>query len=201
VEPGGAINANAGWDGWDLARVCAAGLIGVVLVVVGAADALGGSDDSPARPAGSAGEAVTLTEYDLLSRAGRLEPAPYWVGRRSGVDDFELERDEDGNLYVRYLAGDDAGTAEGGGADSLTVASYPVGEAEARLETAARANGEELSRRDGFVMLAAAGSNSAYVVFDEQPELQIEIYSPRPGEAARLAGSGALTPLHWTPLG
>ncbi|HET6998346.1 MAG TPA: hypothetical protein VFI03_07120 [Solirubrobacterales bacterium] len=199
TEPQGGSNGASGKSSrFDLPRIYVAGLIGIILIVILALDSLGDSDHSAARAPGVTGDAVSLTEYDLLSRAGTIEPSAYWIGRRPGTDHFELEIDPDGNVYVRYLAGQAA--AGGSPSDSLTVATYPLAEARQRLEGAAQADGEKLLRRDGFVVLGSNDSNSAFVVFEDRPELQIEIYSPRQGEAWRLAGSGALTPLHWTPL-
>jgi hypothetical protein len=194
-ESRGSNGANFGSADLDSVRIYVAGLIGVLLIVILALDLLGGEEESVARP--SDGESVVLTEYDLLSRAGTVQPTPYWVGPRAGTDEFELERDSSGNVYVRYSA-----EGAGGGerrSESLTVATYPVAEAGQSLEKAARAEGREVTRGDGFALLASADSNSAYVVFDDQPELQVEIYSPLRGEAAALAR--ALTPVHWTPLG
>jgi hypothetical protein len=178
---------------FDIARIYLAGLIGILLVIILALDAFGGSDHSTAHSAEASGEVMTLTEDELLSRAKTIEPPAYWVGRRPGSDRFELEKKADGNLYIRYLTGDvPAGKRR---SDSLTVASYQVAEAKQRLERAARAEGEELSRHDGFMVLGSPNSYGAYVVFDDLSELQIEIYSPRRGEATRLAVSGALIPL------
>jgi hypothetical protein len=184
-----------------MVRICAAGVIGIVSIAILIADVAGGSGPAAPRTSGPAAGAVVLTEYELLSRGYTIEPTAYWIGPLPGVDRFELEGDSGGNVYVRYLTRG-AGAGEGR-ADSLTVAGYPVAEALQSLERAARAadGGEELSSHDGFSVLGSGDSDSAYVVFDDQPELQVEIYSPRPGEALELAGSGALTPVHWTPLG
>jgi hypothetical protein len=143
------------------------------------------------------GEVVTLTEFDLLSRAQTVEPTAYWVGKRAGAGRFLLEKNAAGNLYVRYLT-DSSDIRKV--ASMLTVATYPVEGGTERLEDAARAEGEKVVRRDGFVVLASSDSRSAFVAFDERPDIQIEVYSPRPREAARLAISGAVTPVHWTPL-
>lgn len=182
----------------DIARICAAGLIGVFLTVLLLVDVHDGTDQPSGRSRESGAEAITLSEYELLSRAERLGIAAYWVGRRPQVGHFELEKEPNGNLYIRYLADD--GGAGGRRSKSLTVASYPIAEAQQLLEHAARAKGKKLSHLDGFVMLGSSASYEAYVVFDELPELQVEIYSPQRGEAVNLARSGALTPLHWTPL-
>lgn len=177
-------------------RIVCAALIGLMVVAILVVDLADGSNDSD----GSAGELVTLTEFELLSRAATIEPTPYWVGPRPGTDHFELEKDREGNVYVRYSTS--AVAARHPHSEFLTVASYPVAEAQQRLEAAAgEAKGEELSHNAGSMVLGSSNSDSAYVVFEERPELQLEVYSPRPGEAFKLANSGALTPLHWTPIG
>lgn len=188
-------------SGADVVRMVVAGVLGVVLVVV----LLSGGvayEDAAGRASGPNGEVVTVTEYDLLSRADTLEPRPYWVGPRDGVDRFELEGDPEGSIYLRYVK--DGGRADEPVADYLTVATYPVSEARAALERSARAqkNGvDDLWVGEGFIALTADDADSAYVVFDDQPEIQVEVYSPRPGAAAALVRSGVLTPLHWVPLG
>lgn len=185
------MSARSGRSGIETLRLCVAALAGIVLIVLLVADA-SGSDDSGSK----AGQVVVLTEYDLLSRADTLEPRPYWVGRQPGTERFELEVDAEGSTFVRYAAGADASE------DPLTVATYVVPEARERLERAAREAKEPVSlgRGDGITTFAGE-SDSAYVVFDELPEVQVEVYSPDPGVAKDLVLSGAVTPLHWTPLG
>ncbi len=183
---------------WQVRVGIAAALAALLLFVL----ILDGSDGDSERTAGSSepgAEALTLTEYDLLTRARTVEPTAYWIGPRTGTDRFELERDPDGNIFLRYPGGD-AETADSQ-SGSLTIASYPVDEAQRSLERAARAEGDPLVEGDGYVTFGSADSYSAYVVFEERPELQIEVYSPHRGEAAQLVAAGVLTPLHWTPLG
>jgi hypothetical protein len=177
-------------------RIGLAVLLGLLCVVFFALDSFGDSESPSSRSGSSDGEAVVLTEYELLSRAGTIEPQPYWVGRRSDTGDFELKRDPEGNLTVRYLT---RGTTDDD-SESLTVASYPLTGAYLNLFRAARSEGEPLVRHEGFVALAPKDDYSAFVVFGDQPELQVEVFSPRRGEAARLVRAGALTPLQRTPL-
>jgi len=180
--------------GADTLRIAAAGAIAVVLVVVLAVDLLGGGSASDS---GRGADRVVLSEYELLGRAETFDLPVYWFGPRPGAAAYELEADSKGDTYVRYLGEGDRDPR----ADSLTVGTYPVPEALASLERAASgvAGGEAISRQEGFSILGSSDSQSAYVVFEEQPELQVEVYSPRPGEAKRLAASGALTTLHRAP--
>lgn len=174
----------------ELLRVGLAALLGLVLVVLLSVDLFGGS------PGGSAGERVVLTENEALARAGKIEPRAYWVGRRPGIDTYELEKDEAGNLFVRYLP---EGWERGDPA-ALGVATYPVADARASLRRAAVAGDQELIRLTGLTVLAPPDGGSAFAVFDDQPGLQIEVFSPDPGLAAELVRSGALTPLGWEPI-
>jgi hypothetical protein len=176
-------------------RIGLAVLLSLLCVALFAFDTLD-SEGSSAGPGSADSESVVLTEYELLARAERIEPQPYWVGRIPGTREFELARDPKGNLFLRYLPEDAADSVS----EPLTVASYPLAEAGRSLERAARSEGKSLVQHDGFVTLASKDDYSTYVVFDEQPELQVEVFSPKPGEAARLVDAGALAPLHWTPL-
>lgn len=188
-------SARSGKPDFNTVRIICAGLIGLLVIVILIADL---ADGSSARDS-SKGELVTLTEYELLSRAATIEPTPYWVGPQPDTVRFELEKDPEGNVYVRYATSSAARDPQ---AEHLTVASYPVNEAEQRLEAAAQEEKSEvLSRGADSIVLGSPHSDSAYVVFEERPELQVEVYSPQPGEALKLVKSGALTPLHWTPIG
>jgi lipopolysaccharide exporter len=177
----------------DTTRIAIAALLGVAFVVVLAVDQIGGDGSSGAGSSQPGEQTVTLSEADLLERADALGHVAYWVGPRPGTDRYELQTDANGNIFVRYLTA--GATARDPRSDFLTVGTYPVPEASKALEQAARTTGRDqaLSRHEGFEALSS--TDAAYVVFDQQPELQVEVYSPRPGEAAELATSGALTPL------
>lgn len=175
------------------------GLVGVLVVaavVIGAIALLGGgSDDSSASPAeeGSDSNAAALSASELLARGSSLEQPAYWIGPRAGTASYELSSTPDGRVYIRYLTGD----AEAGDPrpDFLTVGTYSVAEAKQALEEATRGEGQTLSHEEGYEVLSSKQATNAYVVFDDQPELQVEIFSPQPGEAAELATSGALRQL------
>ncbi len=177
-------------------RTAVAALLVVLAVVLGAIALLGGgSDDDSAEGAQTAANAVALSESELLASASELSQPAFWVGARAGTDSYELSTTPDGRLYIRYLTGG----AEAGDErpEFLTIGTYPVPEAQQALDTAATAEGasHKLTQHDGFQALSAPDATNAYVVFDDQPAVQIEIYSPEPGEAATLAKSGALKPV------
>jgi hypothetical protein len=174
------------------ARLGAAALLVVVGLIVGIAALAGGGSGSSSEGGGS--EAVSLSASELLAKAGSLSGPAYWIGPRAGTSSYELTDTPDGRIYIRYLTG---GTAAGDPRpDFLTVGSYPVAEAAKALEGVANSGeGQTLSHRQGYEVLSSSGATNAYVVFDEQPDIQVEVFSPQAGEAAQLATSGALRPL------
>jgi hypothetical protein len=170
-------------------RIWIAGLI-VVLVVAAGAIALSDGGDSDV---GSPGEAVALSESELLAEEGALSHPAYWVGPRSGTTSYELTSTPDGRIYIRYLTGDaQAGDPQ---PDFLTIGTYSVPNARQALHKASRGGSEKVSQYKGYEVLRGSGASNAYVVFDDEPDLQVEVFSPEPGEAAELAASGSLKPL------
>jgi len=167
------------------------GLIVVGVLVVLGVILFGGGDSDESSP----GEAVALSESELLERSGTLGHPTYWVGRRPGTTSYELTATPDGRNYIRYLTGD----AEAGDPlpSFLTVGTYSVPNAKQALQKAIKSGegSEKVSHHDGYEVLAGGSGANAYVVFDDRPDLQIEIFSPKPGKAAELADSGALIPL------
>jgi hypothetical protein len=166
-------------------------LIVLVVAVILAVNLLGGSGSSGEE---SPGTAVALSESELISRVSELERPAYWVGARPGTAQYELTSTADGRIYIRYLTGD----AKAGDPrpDFLTVGTYPVPEAQKALRVAENSStGMTLSKHVGYQTLSGETAHSAYVVFDNEPNVQIEIFSPTPGESSDLANSGALTPM------
>jgi hypothetical protein len=176
-------------------RIALAALIAVVLIVALAFDIFSGDDSSSEEASKPGGNVVGLSESALIARAGSFEHPVYWVGGRVGTESYELDKASTGNVYIRYLTG--GAQAGDPRAEFLTVGTYPVAEASKALHEGAKTaeEGQTLSQHEGFEVLSSPQSTNAYVVFDDQPELQVEIYSPQPGEAAELATSGALKPL------
>ena len=131
-------------------------------------------------------------EFELRQRSYTFSHSAYWLGPQDPFDSYQLEIPATGDIYIRYL--DDPDESEST-ASLLTVATYQVPDAAAALASAAMESGERVSRHPGFELLADSSGTSAYLVLEGVPELQIEIYSPRPGEAAKLAKSGAISRL------
>lgn len=137
-------------------------------------------------------DAVTASE--LSDFAAKQRAPVYWLGER-GDDTYELTDSASGRVYIRYLPeGTDAGDER---ADFVTVATYPSDNGVAELRKAARKEaGAKLGRTDdGAVLLIDPTSpNNAHLAY-RGANLQIEIYSPVPGEALRLAARGAVRPV------
>lgn len=163
-------------------------LIAAAVLIVLAIVIFGGGDSSES----SAGEPVALSEPELLDEAGNLGHTTYWVGPKPGTTSYELTATPDGRNYIRYLTGG----AEAGNPlpNYLTVGTYSVPDAPAALRKATGGDSSKLTKHNGYELLKGS-STDVYVVFKDQPNLQIEIFDPTPGEAAKLAKSGALVPL------
>ncbi|HWB69642.1 MAG TPA: hypothetical protein VG518_06660 [Solirubrobacterales bacterium] len=180
-------------DGRTL-RIGLAALVAVVVVVLGAIAIFGGGSDSgesSSKGSEAKTNAVALSETELISKVGELGQPVFWIGPRAGTESYELSSTPDGSVYIRYLTGGAKAGEER--ADFLTIGTYPVPGAAKALGDAAQKEGEALARHKGFEVLGSPQATSAYVVFDDQPDIQVEIFSPQAGEADQLAGSGALT--------
>jgi len=179
------------------ARTIMAASLVAVAIVLGAIALFGGSDsEESVAKAPDSGE-VTLTESELLAAVSKLNQPVYWTGPKAPTFTYELTKTPDGRIYVRYLlphveAGDPR-------PDFLTVGTYPVGEAKRSLKVASHETRENfagekltLSHHPTYEVLSSKQAPSAYVVLDKEPELQIEVFSPNPGEADLLARSGSV---------
>jgi len=184
-------------------RIALIALLALVAVVIGVIALVGGgsSDDEASAKAPDSG-LVTLSEPELLAAGSQIGQPAYWLGHRSEANNYELTKTPDGRVYVRYLpTGTEAGDPR---PDFVTIGTYPVPEAKRALRAASKtgrniAEGMTLSHRvvrhEPYEALSSKRATSAYVVFDNQPDLQIEIFSPRVGEAALFAVAGSVKPL------
>jgi hypothetical protein len=158
----------------------------IALLALSAAWSVGCGDDQPA-----AGEARIVSAAELSDLAAEAASLIYWLGERPGTE-IELTEEDSGRIYVRYLEdGADAGDER---AEALTVGTYPSKDGVADLRRAARNGDGTVAARtdDGAVLLIDPGSpNSAHLAYPDGGS-QIEVYSPKPGEALRLASRGAV---------
>jgi hypothetical protein len=148
-------------------------------------------DDSSSATVGDP-EAISVSE--LSGFAAEHGAQVYWLGERAG-ETYELTDSSSGRVYIRYLPeGTDAGDER---ADFVTVATYPSANGVAELRKAARQEeGAKLGKTDdgGVLLIDPASPNNAHLAY-RGANLQIEVYSPVPGEALRLAARGAVRPI------
>jgi len=167
-------------------------LLAVLSVALIAAVAVWVLRDDSSAPA--ADEPTAMSASELSDFASEQDAPVYWLGERTNAS-YELTDSESGRIYIRYLTGDaDAGDER---AKFITIATYPSKDGVAALRKAAREeNGAKLGKTDdGAVLLIdPASPNNAHLAYRDA-NLQIEIYSPVPGEALRLAARGDVEPV------
>jgi hypothetical protein len=157
----------------------------IALLAVLAISALHDDDEAPVAAAGP--EIVSASQ--LTDFAAESGDTMYWIGPRRGAR-YELTASPGDPIYVRYLRGD----AQVGDPrpDFVTVATYPgKGAASELRQTARSVPGAELDRTpDGALLLADPSSpKSAYLAYPDT-NVQVELYSPFPDHAQRLASRG-----------
>lgn len=147
------------------------------------------SDD----PSGAGAPAIATSD-ELSQVAADLGRPVYWLGERRGAE-YELTETSTGRVQIRYLTeGAQAGNPR---AEFVTVVTYPSEDGAAALRRAARERrGAQLARTDdGAVLLVDPNApNNAHLAYPGE-SLQIEVYSPVPGEALRLAARGQVRPV------
>lgn len=169
-------------------------LIALVAVLVVAAAGLLAAllhDDGGSATAEAGPRVVTTAE--LADFASESETPVYWLGERPGAS-YELTEAPSGAAYLRYLTG---GAKAGARSDFVTVATYPVKDGVAALRRAVRdRQGAQLGRTDdGAVLLIDPSSpDNAHFAFRGE-SFQVEVFSPVPGQALRLAANGDVHPL------
>lgn len=149
-------------------------------------------DNSSFSPA--PGEPVSATASELSEFAAEQGSPVYWLGERSNAS-YELTDYSSGRVYIRYLTG--GAQAGDERARFITVATYPAGSGVAELrKAAAEAKGAKIGKTDdGAVLLIdPASPNNAHLAYPGA-DVQVEVYSPVPGEALRLAARGDVQPV------
>lgn len=139
-------------------------------------------------------EPQVVSASQLSDLAADTEPPIYWVGERDGAE-YEVTETSTGRIYVRYL--EDGAEAGDERAEFVTVGSYPSRNGVASLRRAAdNRDGAELGKTtDGAVLLIDPTSpNNAHFAY-RGDKFQVEVFSPVPGEALRLASAGDATPV------
>lgn len=140
------------------------------------------------------GEPQVVSASELSEFAADADRPVYWLGERSGTS-YELTETASGRVYVRYLEGDaEAGDSR---ADFVTVGTYQEKDGVAALHLAvAKRDGAKLGKTDnGAVLLIdPTAPKNAHLAFPGA-DAQVEVFSPNPGEALRLAARGAVQPV------
>lgn len=168
------------------------GVIDLVVIVAVVAIVLassGGDSDS----GDAAGKPEIVTTSQLSELAAESEQPIYWLGERPGAH-YELTDDGE-RIYVRYLQGD--ATAGDPRSSFVAVATYPAadGLAELRHAVSKRQGAQLVQAADGATVLIDPSSpDNAHLVYPDSG-VQVEVYSPVPGQALRLASSGKLEPV------
>jgi hypothetical protein len=161
----------------------------VITVVVVAVVLLTSGDDS-----GSSLEPRILSPAQLSEFAAERDAPVYWLGERAGAR-YELTDADDGKVFVRYLRGEAKAGEKGAG--FITVATYPAADPLAELRRAAgERDGARLVRTPGgaTVLLDPSSPDNAHLAYPGN-SVQVEVYSPVPGQALRLASRGAVVPV------
>jgi hypothetical protein len=166
-------------------------ILGIALIVALGFLLFGDGDDELSLAPGE----PEIASVEQLSELAEESDTPlYWLGERDGVS-YEVTETSGGRFYVRYL--DDGAEAGDERPDFDTVGTYPSKDGTGEIrEAAAGIEGAEVGRtEDGAVLLidpsAAKSAHLAYPGADSQ----IEVYSPVPGKALRLAEGGDVLPI------
>lgn len=171
-------------------RGLAAAVIALLAALVFLAFAVTGDDDDEGDQAGPVAP-VELTASELANRVSDFDHPVYWTGD-APPDRYELSSTNEDRVFIRYLTP----RAQVGDERPIfpTVGTYPVADAIADLEAAAAQGETGLEQREGYSLLVE-DETRVYVVFDDQPELEIEVFDPRPGRALDAIDSGTLEPI------
>jgi hypothetical protein len=161
----------------------------LAVIAIGALhDDENGTPASPTATNASA-EPRLVTPSQLADFAAASDRTTYWIGPRRGAS-YELTAAAGEPVYVRYLR--DGAQAGDPRPDFVTVVTYPGEDGLAELrQTAASNPGAELTHgADGALVLTdPSAPKSAYLAYPET-NVQIEVYSPIPDHAQRLASRG-----------
>jgi hypothetical protein len=129
---------------------------------------------------------VALTETQLLNKASNVGQAIYWAGaaKQHGVH-YEYTR-RNNKIWIRYLP---KGVKENQRpAQLLIIGTYPLANAYKQLKKLAKGRG--VVGNDGsFVWVRKGDPKSVYIVWPGRP-YEVEVYSPNPQRAAKIAESG-----------
>ena len=131
---------------------------------------------------------VAVSEDDLVALAGELGHPVYWAGAEPNTI-TELTVVATGSVFVRYLP---SGSKVGEKELALTVATYPVADAYAVTQRGASGGSVVVDTPDdAFAMRSKSSKTNVYLAYPDE-DVQVEVYSPVPGEAEQLVSQGKI---------
>lgn len=162
-------------------------LVGVVVWLIVSSSGSGSS--TAKQPAGKGISPVALSARGLATLASAVGQPIYWIGPSANTH-YELTRTAEGKVYIRYLP---VTTPAGGSGAFLTVGTYPMAGALAATKALSQKQGAvKIDVGKGGVGFATSvNATSAYAAYPGS-NYQIEVYSPTPGAAVGILGSGRL---------
>lgn len=140
--------------------------------------------------AAGAARGLSLSALRALAKS---EPGIYWAGSRPGTT-YEVTHTPGGRTFVRYLtAGAKVGDPR---AQFLVIATYPQQEALSQVKAAGSRSGivKLKLKGGGLAVYDPAHPTSVFVAFPDV-DIQIEVYSPKKGEARSLVERGRIVPI------
>jgi len=156
----------------------------VSLVQAGRLTSFGGPQGGVVAPKPKAASATALK-----SLAGSLGHPIYWAGPKKRYT-YELNRNPNGNLFIRYLP---PGVRIGAKRQYLSVATYPYTDALAGIQRVAKQKGQRTIKLSGGGLAVYDPKNpkDVHLAF-RGSNYQVEVYDPT-GKAPQLVSSGQIT--------
>jgi hypothetical protein len=173
-----------------VALVGAAIVAGIILLATSGSSSPTSAASTPAATSPTTVEAASLATLRALPAS--LGHSVDWDGPQAGVT-YELTRDSDGRVYIRYLTG---GAKVGSPLpDFLTIGTYVVPNAEAAVAAAAAQPGAvKLPLKGGVAFYNKARPTSVYFAYSGS-DVQVETYDPSASLARQLVEKGAIKPV------
>jgi hypothetical protein len=171
----------------------AAILVGVAVWGLTACNRDGDPSTGSSEMAMATGDARIVSESDLASLPSEVGHQVFWAGPLSGTK-LEFSSDETGNVHLRYLTEDaDAGDAK---QSYLNIGSYPfAGAYEATRKLANGPNVVKVTEHGGIGFYDPSNPYSVIIAWQNQPDLQVEVYDPEKNRALEIVRSGDIVPV------
>jgi hypothetical protein len=135
---------------------------------------------------------VVLDRAALVAHVAALTQPVYWIGSQRARR-FELRRSPDGSVILRYLP---PGVPPGSNAAVISIGTYPLANAFAVTSELGQQKGNARARRpDGAVAVYRTSRPTNVYVAYPRSAYQVEVFSPDPAEARKIALSSSLEPI------